>query len=138
MVFSTVCATNSSTELAKLTEEVLSRLVSLAPFVEPTQLRRLSKLEIDDLNKKLSKIQKEIDTNNSIIEKTDEKIQNAQEKIIEYEMSINIKGKVLNGKIPKKHKKLVDAWIALHTEELKAAWYALNNDGEVIKIKGLE
>ena len=29
---------------AKLTEEVLSRLVSLAPFVEPTQLRRLSKL----------------------------------------------------------------------------------------------
>lgn len=52
--------------------------------------------------------------------------------------SINIKGKVLNGKIPKKQKKLVDAWIALHTEELKAAWYALNNDGEVIKIKGLE
>lgn len=40
------------------------------------------------MNKKLSKIQKEIDTNNSIIEKTDEKIQNAQEKIIEYEMSI--------------------------------------------------
>ena len=56
----------------------------------------------------------------------------------EYEMSINIKGKVLNGKIPKKQKKLVDAWITLHTEELKAAWYALNNDGEVIKIKGLE
>lgn len=52
--------------------------------------------------------------------------------------SINIKGKVLNGKIPKKQKKLVDAWITLHTEELKAAWYALNNDGEVIKIKGLE
>ena len=56
----------------------------------------------------------------------------------EYEMSINIKGKVLNGKIPKKQKKLVDAWITLHTEELKAAWYALNNDGEIIKIKGLE
>ena len=36
----------------------------------------------------VGKIQKEIDTNNSIIEKTDEKIQNAQEKIIEYEMSI--------------------------------------------------
>ncbi len=51
---------------------------------------------------------------------------------------INIKGKVLNGKIPKRQKKLVDAWIELHTEELKAAWYALNNDGEIIKIKGLE
>lgn len=53
-------------------------------------------------------------------------------------MSINIKWKVLNGKLPKKQKKLVDAWIELHTEELKAAWYALNNDGEIIKIKGLE
>ncbi len=38
----------------------------------------------------------------------------------------------------KKQKKLVDAWIELHKEELKAAWYALNNDGEIIKIKGLE
>ena len=51
---------------------------------------------------------------------------------------INIKGKVLNGKIPKRQKKLVDAWIELHTEELKAAWYIYQNDGEIIKIKGLE
>ena len=40
--------------------------------------------------------------------------------------------------MPKKQKKLIDAWITLHEEELEAAWYALNNDGEVIKIKGLE
>mgnify|MGYP005781106371 CR=1 FL=1 len=56
----------------------------------------------------------------------------------EYEMTISIKGEKLNGNIPKKQKKLVDAWIALHEEELEAAWYALNNDGEIIKIKGLE
>ena len=56
----------------------------------------------------------------------------------EYEMSITLKGKKLNGNLPIKQKKLVDAWIELHQEELNAAWYALNNDGEIIKIKGLE
>ena len=35
-------------------------------------------------------------------------------------------------------KKLVDAWITIHEEELKAAWYSYNEDGEIIKIKGLE
>lgn len=56
----------------------------------------------------------------------------------EYEMSITIKGKILNGKLPHKQKKLLDAWIILHEEELEAVWYALNNDGEILKIKGLE
>ena len=53
-------------------------------------------------------------------------------------MSITIEGKVLSGNLPKKQNKLVDAWIEIHKDELRAAWYALNNDGEVIKIKGLE
>ena len=53
-------------------------------------------------------------------------------------MSITIEGKILEGKLPKKQKKLVDAWIEIHKDELYAAWHALNNDGEVIKIKGLE
>lgn len=56
----------------------------------------------------------------------------------EYEMSITLNGKTLDGKIPKKQRKLVEAWIELHQDELNAAWYALNNDGEIIKIKGLE
>ena len=56
----------------------------------------------------------------------------------EYEMSITIKGKVLNGRLPKRQRKLVDAWMELHKEELQAARSALNNDGEIIKIKGLE
>jgi hypothetical protein len=56
----------------------------------------------------------------------------------EYEMSITIKGKILNGKLPNKQQKLLDAWLILHQEELEAAWYALNNDGEILKIKGLE
>ena len=56
----------------------------------------------------------------------------------EYEMSITIEGKILNGSLPKRQIKLVDAWMELHREELRTAWIALNNDGEIIKIKGLE
>ena len=56
----------------------------------------------------------------------------------EYEMSITIEGRILNGCLPKRQIKLVDAWMELHREELRAAWIALNNDGEIIKIKGLE
>jgi len=56
----------------------------------------------------------------------------------EYEVSVNFKGKILDGKLPNKQKKLLQAWIVLHEEELKAAWYAYQIDGETIKIKGLE
>lgn len=53
-------------------------------------------------------------------------------------MSISLNGKILDGKIPRKQLKLVQAWITIHEDDLKAAWYAYNNDGEIIKIKGLE
>lgn len=51
---------------------------------------------------------------------------------------MSISGKVLDGYLPSKQKKLVDAWLAIHEDELKAAWYSYNHDGEIIKIKGLE
>lgn len=56
----------------------------------------------------------------------------------EYEVSMTLNGEEIQGNLPRKQKKLVEAWIELHKEELRAAWYALNNDGEIIKIKGLE
>ena len=56
----------------------------------------------------------------------------------EYELTMDLNGKVINGKLPKKQHKLVEAWVILHNEELKAAWYIYQNDGEIIKIKGLE
>ena len=37
----------------------------------------------------------------------------------EYEMSITIKGKVLNGRLPKRQRKLVDAWMELHKKNYK-------------------
>lgn len=56
----------------------------------------------------------------------------------EFEMSMTLDGKILDGNIPNKQKKIVEAWRVMHEDELKAAWYAYNNDGEIVKIKGLE
>ena len=56
----------------------------------------------------------------------------------EYEMSMTLDGIILDGNIPNKQKKIVEAWRVVHEDELRAAWYAYNNDGEIVKIKGLE
>ena len=56
----------------------------------------------------------------------------------EYEMSVTLAGKIIEGKIPNKQKKLVEAWLEIHKDEINAAWYAYNQEGEIIKIKGLE
>ena len=56
----------------------------------------------------------------------------------EYEMSITCDCKFLSGNMPKKQRRLVEAWIEIHEEEIKAAWNVYNKDGEILKIKGLE
>ena len=53
-------------------------------------------------------------------------------------MSMTLDGKILDGNLPNKQKKIVEAWRVVHEDELRAAWYAYNNDGEILKIKGLE
>jgi hypothetical protein len=40
----------------------------------------------------------------------------------EYEASIGIDGELLNGSLPSKQFKLIQAWLILHEEELYAAW----------------
>ena len=58
----------------------------------------------------------------------------------EYELVISFDGEILAGdeKFPAKQRKLVEAWVAIHSDELIASWIAWNQDGEKIKIKGLE
>ncbi len=57
-----------------------------------------------------------------------------QEKI-----SMSLKGEILAGeKLPRKKQKLLEAWIVNREDELLASWIALNQHGEVIKIKGIE
>lgn len=53
-------------------------------------------------------------------------------------MSIASDGEVLAGALPRKQQKYVEAWVALREDEINAAWQALNESSEVIKIKGLE
>jgi len=40
----------------------------------------------------------------------------------EYEASMSLDGEVLEGKIPVKQYRMVSGWMALHEEELYAAW----------------
>ena len=51
---------------------------------------------------------------------------------------MSLDGKVLDGYLPKRQMKLLDAWYELHYEEMKASYYNYNEYGEAIKIRGLE
>ncbi len=53
-------------------------------------------------------------------------------------MSIASDGEILAGNLPRKQQKYVEAWVALREDEINAAWVALNENSEIIKIKGLE
>ena len=46
-------------------------------------------------------------------------------------------GNCLDGELPKRQNKFVEAWCLIHTDELNAAWTAWNENDEVIKIEGL-
>ncbi|MDR1088847.1 MAG: DUF4160 domain-containing protein [Coriobacteriales bacterium] len=54
------------------------------------------------------------------------------------ELSIAHDGEVLAGGLPRKQQKAVEAWVAYREDEILASWAALNEDGIVVEIKGLE
>lgn len=57
----------------------------------------------------------------------------------EFEAIIEIKsGKIIDGYLPPKAKKLVDEWRRKHTRELATAWTAVSAMKLPKKIKGLE
>ena len=49
----------------------------------------------------------------------------------------NFEGNLLEGSLPHRQNKFVEAWTLLHQDELQAAWTAWNESGEIIKIDGL-
>ena len=55
----------------------------------------------------------------------------------EFEGVFDFQGNLLDGELPPKQRKLVEAWTLLHEDELHAAWVAWSESGEVIKIEGL-
>ena len=58
-------------------------------------------------------------------------------KYAEFEGIYDFDGNCIEGKLPKKQNKIVEAWSMLHQDELNAAWIAWNESGEIIKIEGL-
>lgn len=57
----------------------------------------------------------------------------------EKKLSMSFTGEILAGeKLPKKKQKLLEAWVVNREDELYASWVALNEHGQVIKIRGIE
>lgn len=56
----------------------------------------------------------------------------------EYNAVYDIKGKIIEGSIPLKQRKMVEAWIAIHEEELKILWAEINKKGKYFKIEPLK
>ncbi len=56
----------------------------------------------------------------------------------EYSAVYNFDGQILEGELPNKQKKLVEAWIAIHEEELKILWKKIKTKGEYYKIEPLK
>ena len=56
----------------------------------------------------------------------------------EYEALMDFNGKIIEGKLPKKKRKLVEAWIILHKEELEANWRLAREHNQITSIDPLK
>lgn len=56
----------------------------------------------------------------------------------EYKAVYNLEGTILEGKLPNKQQKLVEAWIFIHQEELQTLWDLIQEQGEYFKIDPLK
>ena len=56
----------------------------------------------------------------------------------EYKAVYNLEGDIIEGKLPKKQRKLIEAWIFIHAEELKSLWNIMQEQGEFFKIEPLK
>ena len=53
------------------------------------------------------------------------------------EMVMSLSGDVIEGSLPKNKQKLVEAWVALHEDELRANWQMLSEGEGFFKIDPL-
>lgn len=56
----------------------------------------------------------------------------------EYEAIYDMQGIMIRGNLPKKQRKMVEAWITIHEIELIALWKEINESGEYFKIEPLK
>lgn len=56
----------------------------------------------------------------------------------EFEAVYGLDGSLIEGELPRKQQKLVEAWIALHEDELRANWKLLQTGEPFFKIQPLQ
>lgn len=54
------------------------------------------------------------------------------------EVVMNFDGEIIEGALPRKQIKLLEAWITIHQDELKANWEIMSTDGQPFKIDPLK
>ena len=54
------------------------------------------------------------------------------------ELVIGLDGTILEGNIPKNKRKLLDAWMEIHREDLMANWTLLNSGEQIFRIDPLK
>ena len=59
-------------------------------------------------------------------------------KYAEYDGVFDFDGNLIEGNLPNKQRKLIEAWILIHKEELLANWELLKNKDQPIKIEPLK
>lgn len=52
--------------------------------------------------------------------------------------SFDLEGNLIVGYIPQKQKKLVEAWIEIHKDELYKLWYLVQDGKDIFKIEPLK
>lgn len=55
-----------------------------------------------------------------------------------HEIVVSVDGEILEGEFPKKQQKLLEAWIAIHEDELSANWNLLSEGDGYFKIEPLK
>lgn len=55
----------------------------------------------------------------------------------EYKATYDFEVNLLNGQLPTKQTKLLEAWIIIHKEELITLWKLMEEEGRMFKIKPL-
>jgi hypothetical protein len=70
-------------------------------------------------------------------ENTRHKLPHLHAEYAEHDAVFNLNGELLDGNLPIKQTKLIEAWISIHKEELYSLWHAMQAHNEFFKIDPL-
>lgn len=56
----------------------------------------------------------------------------------EYKSVYDFEGNILEGEIPFKQKKMIEAWIVIHKEDLEKLWKSMQEESKFFKIEPLK